>query len=105
MSNQPLPLRALWSALGVTAYITVVAVTLSNAERMFGNIEPGVFGPIAFLLMFVFSALVTGSLVLLPPVRLYLDGQKAEGVKLLVLTAMWLGIMTLLALVILIAVQ
>jgi hypothetical protein len=101
MSNQPLPLRALWSALGVTAYITVVAVIISNGERIFGRVQPGVFGPIAFLLSFIFSALVTSSLVFLRPIRLYLDGQKTEGVKLLFYTAIWLGVLTVLALIIL----
>ena len=103
MTNHPLPLRALWSALGVTAYVTVVVSILFNADRIFGPIESRLLGPIAGLLLFVFSALVTSTIVLLPPIRLYLDDHKSEGVKLLLFTAMWLGIiLTVLALVMLI---
>jgi len=104
MSNHPLPLRALWSALGVTAYVSVIATIAINGERIFGPVQPGVFGPIVFLLLFVFSALVTGTLVLLPPVRLYFDGHKTEGIRLLLYTAGWLGVMTIVALIILVSI-
>ncbi len=100
MKNQPLFLRALWSALGVTAYIAIVATIFNNGNRLFGRVE-GAFANVAFLLLFIFSALVTGTIVLLPPIRLYLDGQKKEGVQLLLFTAVWLGIITLLAMIIL----
>ena len=100
MNNQPLPVRALWSALGVTAYVAVVGVIISNGERIFGPMHPGIFGPMAFLLTFVFSALLTGTLVLLPPVRLYFDGHQTEGIRLLLYTAGWLGGFTIVALII-----
>ncbi len=100
MKNQPLPLRALWSALGVTAYIVLIGIFFSNANRIFGP-EDNFMSPIVALLLFVFSALITGSIVLLPPIRLYLDGQRTEGIKLLFFTAMWLGILTVLAMIVL----
>jgi hypothetical protein len=101
MNNHPLPLRALWSALGVTAYVALVAVIISNGERIFNHLRPGIIGPLAFLLLFVFSALLTGTLVLLPPARLYFDGRKTEGIRLLLYTAGWLGVMTIVVLIIL----
>jgi hypothetical protein len=94
MNNQPLLLRALWSALGVTAYIVLVATIMFNAEHIFAPMQRTIIGPLAFLMLFVFSALVTGTMVLLPPLRLYLDGQKTDGVRLLVFTAFWLGLIT-----------
>src|SRR5574341_764781 len=100
MKNQPLSLRALWSALGVTAYVFIVSQIFNYHDRLFGRVE-GPLANVAFLLLFVFSALVTGTIALLPPIRLYLDGQKKEGVQLLLFTAVWLGIMTLLAMIIL----
>jgi hypothetical protein len=84
--------------------VAVVAAGVTNAERMFGPKQPGMLGPVAFLLLFVFSALVTGTLVLLPPVRLYLDGHKTEGVRLLLYTAGWLGVITILMLIVIVAV-
>jgi hypothetical protein len=69
---------------------------IANAARIFGSEEPGMIGQLTFLILFVFSAVLTATIVLLPPIRLYLDGQKTEGVKLLLFTAMWLGILTLL---------
>lgn len=98
MNRKPLVLRALWSALGVTAYIGLLTIFFAYANRMFDQ-EDKVTTPLAFLLLFVFSALLTGSLVLLAPIRLYLDGQKSEGVQLLLYTAMWLGILTILAMI------
>ena len=102
MSSQPLPLRALWRALGVTAYVVIIALVVTNSQSVIGPINPGILGPIAFLLTFVFSVLVTGSLVLLSPIRLYLDGQKTEGIRLLIYTAGWLGAFTLLTLAVMV---
>ena len=42
--------------------------------------------PVAALMLFVFSALVTGGLILGKPLMLYFDGHKKEGVKLLFFT-------------------
>jgi hypothetical protein len=94
MSNRALLLRALWNALGATAYIVLVAAVFSC--RVFnGSGGSGIIMPMAGLLLFVFSALVMGALLLLSPLRLYLDGQKIEGVRLLMFTGMWMGVITL----------
>ena len=84
----------------MTVYVAVVAVIFSHADRVSGPLHPGIFGPLAFLLLFVLSALLTGTIVLLPPARLYLDGHKAEGVRLLLYTAGWLGLITVAALIV-----
>ena len=103
MNHLSLPVRALLNALGVGLYVALIATFFANVERIFDGAEPeGITAPLAMLLLFVFSALLTATIVLLPPIRLYLDGQKTEGVKLLLFTAMWLGIITLLAMLFLI---
>ena len=75
--------KAILSALGVTAYIALVA-TLMSHEWL--TQKPGVLTGVLMLLVFVISASITGSLVLLRPVLMYLDGSHREAVKLLVST-------------------
>lgn len=84
-------------SLGVLAYVVLVALIMTYGDRIFGNMK-NVWGPIAFLLLFVLSALIVGILVLGKPIILYLDGKKKEGVKLLLLEVLWLLIITLLVL-------
>ncbi|MDD4607255.1 MAG: hypothetical protein PHS07_02905 [Patescibacteria group bacterium] len=89
-------------ALGTTAYIILVSLIMNKGEQIFGQTD-GVAGPIAFLLLFVFSAALTGSLVLGKPVLLYLDGKKKESIQMFLTTLGWLLIMTMLALVLSVA--
>jgi hypothetical protein len=103
MTKQPLLLRALWSALGATAYIALVASVF--AFRLFGGGKAdSIFTQIAALLMVVFSVLVMGTLLVMPPLRLYLDGQKTEGVRLLLFTGMWVGAFMVIALIVMAAI-
>jgi len=88
-------------ALGVLIYVSLVALLMNYGNDIFGKIN-NVWGPIAFLLLFVLSALIVGMLVLVKPIILYLDGKKKEAIKLLIYTAAWLLIFTLIALLILI---
>lgn len=73
-------------AVGVLAYIFLIATFMSKASAWFGEADQKIVTPVAVLMLFVFSALVTGGLVLGKPAMLYLDGQKKEGVRLLVFT-------------------
>lgn len=84
---------------GVLVYIAIVATIMNNSERLFGQMT-GYLGPIAFLLLFTLSALVVGALILGKPLILYLDGHKKEAIALLGATAGWLGLFTIIALVI-----
>lgn len=89
--------KALLSALGVVVYVSGVAWLMTNGEKVFGKMST-VFGPVAFLLLFVLSAAVVGALVLGQPVLLYFDGRKAEAVKMFGWIIGWLLLLTLLAL-------
>ena len=73
------------SNAGATAlYVIAVASFLFYAPKIFGEHEPKtVLVPIVMLLLFVFSAAVTGSLVFGRSVLWYLDGKKKEGLQLL----------------------
>ena len=81
-------------ALGAAAYVSLVAWLLANAEVIFGRMA-GILAPITFLLLFVVSAAVTGSLVLGKPLMMYLDGEKKDAVKQLAVTIAWLFLFTI----------
>ena len=84
-------LRSFLNALGVTAYVAIIGTVMTNGERIFGEINKAT-GPIAFLMLFVLSAAVTGSLVLGKPILMYLNNQKSEAVKLFIYTLCWLAL-------------
>ena len=83
-------------ALGVLAYVSLVVSFMDNAQKLFGDDHPPITGVVA-LLVFILSALITGSLVLGKPLTLYLDGKKTEAVKMLFYTGASLFVLLLLA--------
>jgi len=100
MENSKLITRAILNSLGVFIYILVVASILNNANRFAGPMNK-VIGPVVFLMLFVFSALLTGGLILGKPLLLYFEGLKKEGIKLLVYTGVSLFILLLLLIAVL----
>jgi hypothetical protein len=89
-----------WSfvnAVGTLAYIALVAAIIQNGERIFGQMK-NIFGPIMFLLLFVFSAAITGALVLGRPVWLYMEGQKKDSLAVFFYTLGWMFVFLLAAL-------
>jgi len=88
-------------ALGVLVYIFLLATFFSKANDFFGKTDHSIVSPMAALMLFVFSALVTGGLVLGKPLMLYLDGHKKEGVKLLFFTGIGLFVFMVLVFTIL----
>jgi hypothetical protein len=48
-------------------------------------------------MLFIFSALLTGSLVLARPIMLYIDGQKKDAIKLFLFTGLSIFILTIIA--------
>jgi len=98
MKNSKLFLYGLTHALSTAIYIGLVAFLMQNAEKIFGKMN-NLMGPVAFLLIFVLSAAVTGALVLGKPVLMYLDNQKKEALKLFFYTLGWLLIITVIILI------
>lgn len=91
MPNKKLCFNALSSAVGVAVYVFIISFFINYADRIFGNVPGNKFlGPIAFLLTFVFSAAITGSLVLGRPIILFLDNKRAEAFKLFFCTLGWM---------------
>lgn len=82
-------------ALGVAVYVVVISLILGQGEKIFGMMD-NFLGPVALLLLLVLSAAITGALTLGRPILLYLQGLKAEAIKLFLYTLGWLFLMTLL---------
>jgi len=93
MKKSNLTLMALADALGVAVYTAAVAFIMQNAQYVFGDMK-SIWGPIAFLMLFVLSATVVGSLVFGRPVYLYFEGKKKEAVALFLYTACFMAVIT-----------
>ncbi len=98
MSSNQMFKQSLLSALGVAAYVTLIVTGLF--KLMPGPDGESLFVPIAMLMLFVVSAAIVGSLVLLKPIMMYVSGMKAESVKLLLWTIGWLAGFTVIAFVV-----
>jgi len=96
MEKSTLVKRGVTNAFGVFVYVFLLATFFSRASSWFGEADKNIVTPVAALMLFIFSALVTGGLVLGKPIMLYLDGQKKEAIKLLFFTGLGLFIFMLL---------
>ncbi len=80
-------------------YITGVAFIMFNGDKIFGKID-SVVSVIAFLTLFVLSALVVGGLLLAKPIMNYIDNKKKEAVYMLIASAGWMLLFFIIAMVI-----
>lgn len=84
-------LIALVESLGLTAYVAVFALLVRGAQSW---LRPGAIHPVTatilFLLVFVVSALICGSIVLGYPLLLFFEGKKKLAVEIVILTIAWL---------------
>jgi len=85
-------LISLAQAVSVFAYILFVVEIITTMGNLFPNDKPGPLQPLAFLLLFVISAAITGFLVLGKSITLYLDNLKKEAVELFGYTITWLAL-------------
>ena len=90
--------QAFLFALGEGVYISLVALLMFTVGKLFSDKpDPVIVAPIAFLLLFVISAAISGALILGKPVMLYLDGQKKDALQLFSFTLAWLVVFLLIA--------
>jgi hypothetical protein len=94
MKNSKLIFWAVIDSVGIFGYISLVASIMFNGQKLFGKVDDFT-GPLAILLLFVVSAVITGGLFLGRPVYFYLEGFKKEGIKLLIYTLTFLVLITL----------
>jgi len=95
MNKKNLLARAFLDALGVAIYAVAFAYFISNSQQWLGPLPNIWLGFAMMIMIFIISACVTGSLVLLKPVLLYLEGQKKEAVHLFAYTLLFLIVMVL----------
>lgn len=90
----------LMQAAGLAAYVMLFA-TLAYQVRTLVEAHTIAIHPIAgitlFLLAFVISALISGSIILAYPTSILFDGRKGEALKIVFWSATWLILLFLLA--------
>jgi len=88
--------HAIMNALGTFVYVVAVVSVIWTLGQSFEGKE-SIINPILMLMLFVFSAALTGSLVFGRPILWYIDGRKKEALYLLVYT---LGILLIIILLV-----
>ncbi len=92
MSNKKIIVCAATHAALTALYVAAIASLMTYGETIFGEMPKNVFAPMGFLLLFVVSAAITGSLVFGKPLLWYLDGKKREAVRLAIYTILFLAV-------------
>ncbi len=88
-----------------TALYIVIVVTIMQATSHFSGKEvPYLMGFMA-LTLFVVSALVTGSLMLWTPVRLFLDGNRGDAARMLISSSLTLVALLIIAALVAVALR
>lgn len=85
---------AVVNALATALYVIAVACFMYFASNMKLGRNNTVLVPITLLLLFVFSAALTGFLLFGKPILMYLDGKKKEAMSLLSYTLMTFSLVT-----------
>jgi hypothetical protein len=96
MNKNKLIGRAFLDALGVLLYVVGLAWFLNNMQFWFNSTPDTWLAPAIAMMLFIISACATGSLVLLKPVLLYMEGDKKGAVSLFIYTLGFLVILALL---------
>ena len=91
MKLQPFTISLLQAA-GLVLYVFLVANILQAGQQWFslGHAVHPVLGATFFLMLFVFSAIISASIVLGYPVLLFFDGKRSLAVRIVFGTAAWL---------------
>jgi len=77
---------ALINTIGTTLYVGAVGGFMYYGSMIKIGQKAGFLAPVTLLLLFVFSAALTGSLIFGKPILLYLEGKKKEAFTLLIST-------------------
>ena len=94
---------ALLNALGTTFYVAAVGIFMYYGTMVKIGRKGEFLAPIAMLLLFVFSAALTGYLIFGKPALLYVDGKKKEALALLTYTLLIFFAITLITIILLIS--
>ncbi len=89
--------RAIVNAVATAAYVVAVASFMFYGSQVKLGRVNSIFAPIALLMLFVFSASLTGFLIFGKPAQLYIDGKKKEALNMLTYTLGAFFVITLVA--------
>jgi len=99
MNKLNLSLIGFFQALGVVIYCGLVVSFLQSSNKFFGT-PPGFLGSVLILVLLVFSAAVSGSIVFGYPAYLALNQRIREAVTLIVYTLLYcLGLMAIIIII------
>ena len=102
--NKELLLKTFRNTSGAAVYIFLVSQIMQNGDQLFGQ-NDNMLTPFVVLLLFSLSAAVVGGLVLGPSVVLFLENKKSESIKSALYSIGWLGLYTVLGMLLLLAVK
>jgi hypothetical protein len=80
-----LKVQGLAQAGGVAVYCSLIGLIFWKANEIFGKMA-NYAGPVAFLLLFIVSALICAAMVFYKPYVLFFDNKKKEAVDLVLYT-------------------
>ncbi|MCL5019121.1 MAG: hypothetical protein M1426_01400 [Patescibacteria group bacterium] len=92
---------AIVNALATALYIVAVGAFMYYGSLVKIGRANVILVPITLLLLFVFSAALTGFLIFGKPAQMYVDGKKKEALSLLTYTLVSFSIITLIAILLL----
>ena len=78
--------HAFLNALGATLYVALVAAFMSNIQKLIGPAKDGPLSAMSFLMVFVLSAAIMGTLIFGRPLLWYFDGNKKQAILLAINT-------------------
>ena len=86
-------------AAGLALYVSIFATLVQQAQNwsLLHNVQPGpIMSIVLFLLAFIISALICGSLILGYPLLLFSSGKHHEAAKTVLWSLLWLVVIALL---------
>ena len=94
-------LRGLYQSLGLAAYCILIAFIMSNLSRLFSNtgITINLLQVFMFLIIFLVSALITGSIALAYPISLAFMKNIKDAAFIVLSTVIWSILFLIIALV------
>lgn len=99
-SNNEVRKKGVVNALAAFAYVVTIASFMALLQNQNSPDSPEIklLAPIGFLMLFVLSAAVMGTLIFGAPLMLYIDGKKKEAVQVFIWTLGSLATITVCAL-------
>jgi MFS family permease len=87
--NSSIKKQGFYQALGVSAYCFLVGLIFLYGEAIFGRMA-NLVGPVAFLILFIVSALICALIVFYKHYQLFFEGKRKEAADLVLATTAWL---------------